>query len=368
MRKDEADQDVVCVGEREVFRSKAVRKIAEHWDSALLISMQVGPWDLKRGVQTALQQAKPAGHPLPNLRVSFHGVEGETEPDEQAVRKYARDEDKDDEKPRALQSGGELLQQVPQPPQELQAVGERIPEMSDAEMQQMIDDAVKGDREGDVTLPVPSRQKLSDPEAVKPSLGEQSAAQAKFVKFDQTAGDEKKPKLSRTGMYSPSLAGDTVSSPAGSPSSSTGHVRLVTGGIELSEEDEPEIEVPLESWDWDVNDQLLDGDYGQYEIPNDEKLKRGFFCEDAGPPHVNAEELAFLDKQAMYAELERPRKLEVICDVREGVDVTQAFRGQSASTEETVSPTTPLMMVKVLMVNQFGQRTIHVSFSPGHAT
>ena len=68
----------------------------------------------------------------------------------------------------------------------------------------------------------------------------------------------------------------------------------------------------------------------------------------------------------------------MICDVREGVDVTQAlhldtklvrnwrfrpgtwirrvrmvareFRGQSASTEETFSPTTPLMMVKVLMV------------------
>ena len=85
---------------------------------------------------------------------------------------------------------------------------------------------------------------------------------------------KKKPKQSRTGMCSPSFAGDIVSSPAGSPSSSTGHVRLVTGGIELHEEDEPEIEVPR---DWDVNDQLLDGDYGQFEIPNDEKLKRGFF-------------------------------------------------------------------------------------------
>ena len=97
--------------------------------------------------------------------------------------------------------------------------------MSDAEMEQMIDDGAKRDREGGVTLSVPSHQKLSDPEAVKRSSGEQSAAQAKFVKFDQTAGDEKKPKQSRTGMYSPSFAGDIVSSPAGSPpSSSTGHV------------------------------------------------------------------------------------------------------------------------------------------------
>ena len=127
-----------------------------------------------------------------------------------------------------------------------------------------------------------------------------------------------------------------------------------------------------------MNDQLLDGGYGQFEIPNDEKLKRGFFCEEAGPPDVSVEELAFLDKQAVYAELERLRKLEVMCDVREGVDVAQAlhldtklgrdwrfrqgawirrgrmvareFRGQSASTEETFGPTTSLMMVKVLMV------------------
>ena len=103
-----------------------------------------------------------------------------------------------------------------------------------------------------------------------------------------------------------------------------------------------------------------------------------FFCEETGPPDVSAEELAFLDKQAMYTELERLRKLEVNCDVLEGVDVSQAlhldtklvrqwrfrqgswirrarmvareFRGQSASTEETFSPTTPLMMVKILMV------------------
>ena len=36
---------------------------------------------------------------------------------------------------------------------------------------------------------------------------------------------------------------------------STGQgLQLVTGGIEVYEEDEPEIEVPLASWDWDVND------------------------------------------------------------------------------------------------------------------
>ena len=75
-----------------------------------------------------------------------------------------------------------------------------------------------------------------------------------------------------------------------------------------------------------VNDQWLDGDHGQYGIPNDEKLKRGFFCEDSEPPDASAEEFAFLDEQNMYAESDRLRKLEVICDVRDGVHATQALR------------------------------------------
>lgn len=78
--------------------------------------------------------------------------------------------------------------------------------------------------------------------------------------------------------------------------------------LKLNEGDEPGIEVPLEP-DWDVNDPLLEGDYVQYESPSDGKLKRGFFCEDSGPPDVRAEELAFLDKQAMYTELKPLAKI-----------------------------------------------------------
>ena len=37
------------------------------------------------------------------------------------------------------------------------------------------------------------------------------------------------------------------------------------------------------------------------------------------------EELAYLDKQAMFAELERPGKLEVIYDVQPGVEVGAAL-------------------------------------------
>jgi hypothetical protein len=55
MTKDEADHDIVVVGSREVLRSKTVRKKSEHWDAAMLISMEVGPWDLRRGTQTILK-------------------------------------------------------------------------------------------------------------------------------------------------------------------------------------------------------------------------------------------------------------------------------------------------------------------------
>ena len=86
----------------------------------------------------------------------------------------------------------------------------------------------------------------------------------------------------------------------------------------------------------------------------------------------------------MYAELERLRQLEVISDVQAGLDVPQTlrldtklvrdwsfrqgcwtrrarmvareFRGQSASTEETFSPTTPLVLVKVFMVISLVQK------------
>ena len=88
LTKDTADHDIVCAGEREVLRSKTARKISEHWDSGLLINMQIGPWDWMRGVQTVLQETKPVNHPIPRLHVSPHGVEVDL--DKQAVRKYAK--------------------------------------------------------------------------------------------------------------------------------------------------------------------------------------------------------------------------------------------------------------------------------------
>ena len=378
LTKDDSDHDVIAVGSHEVIRSKAVRKIAEHWDASLLLSLEVGPWDLKRGVQTLLQQVKPSEQPLPLLHVSADCVEAEGDADERAVLKYAREHpDEDcDGAVGDFQAGGADPLQAHDAPHELQVGGE-VPMLSDSEMAEMMEATFKRDRENELKLPVPVRQRVADAEAVKRS-STQASSQAKFVKFDHTVSEQQKSKQPKTEMFSPTFAGDISSSPVSGGASGSGHVRRVIEEIELYEEDEPEEVAPLESWDWNMNDQLLDGDFSQYELSDDEKQMRGFKNEDAGPPEVSAEELAFLDKQAMYAELERLRKLDVIGDVQAGVDVTQAlhldtklvrdwrfrqgcwtrrarmvareFRGRDASTEETFSPTTPLTMVKVLMV------------------
>ena len=135
LTKVDSDHDVIAVGSHEVIRSKAVRKIAEHWDASLLFSLEVGPWDLTRGVQTLLQQVKPSEQPLPLLHVSADGVEAEGDADERAVLKYARehpDEDRDGTIGE-FQAGGADPLQAHDAPHELQVGGE-VPMLSDSEM------------------------------------------------------------------------------------------------------------------------------------------------------------------------------------------------------------------------------------------
>ena len=127
---------------------------------------------------------------------------------------------------------------------------------------------------------------MESAEAAKRSGEKASGSQAKIVKFDHTEVEQQRSKQPRTEMFSPTFAGEISSSPA---SSASGHVRLVMEEIELYEEDEPGEMVPLESWDWDVNDQLLDGDFSQHALGDEEKRKRGFHNEDAGPPEVSPE-------------------------------------------------------------------------------
>jgi hypothetical protein len=334
LTKDEADHDIVAVGENEIIRSKAVRKTAEHWDAAALLALQVGPWDMKRGTQTSLQPSRPAVHPVPVLHTSSHGVQAEHDPEGEAVLQYAKEHpDEDAEEEMDSHKGGALSNPADVPPHELQGETGGAVAFTDAEMDELIQATEKRDRETELKLPVGVRQRVAEAEASKRSTEKQSSSSAKFVKFDHTSTEQQKSKQQKTEMYSPTFAGEV----SASPTSGSGHVRQVTEEIELYEEDEPEINIPLETWDWDVNDQLLDGEFAQFEISPEEKKRRGFHNEEAGPPNVCAEELAWLDKQAMFTELERLRKLDVIGDVQEGVDVEQALHLDKACQRLEVS-------------------------------
>ena len=52
LSKDSADMDLVAVSPTEVVRSRAIQKVAEHWNAELALALEVGLWDMRRGVNT----------------------------------------------------------------------------------------------------------------------------------------------------------------------------------------------------------------------------------------------------------------------------------------------------------------------------
>ena len=42
------DEDIVAVSEKEVIKSKAVRKTSEEWDASSILALEIHPWDLKK--------------------------------------------------------------------------------------------------------------------------------------------------------------------------------------------------------------------------------------------------------------------------------------------------------------------------------
>ena len=55
LTKDGADMDAVAISENEVIRSRAIRKVAEHWDAELAMALTVGPWNMRHGVHTEMK-------------------------------------------------------------------------------------------------------------------------------------------------------------------------------------------------------------------------------------------------------------------------------------------------------------------------
>lgn len=370
LTKDSADMDVFAVSEKEVIRSRAIRKVAEHWNSDLALAFNVGPWDLRRGVYTEVKHVNPPEAPIPLLHAPIGGVEPEFDEDEKAVRKYAEENPMEDleEESKEVERSETGGAQVIQPDHH----GEQQPLMDDGEP---LSQAKR--QAADVRLPIPVRQRVAEAEALKRSQHAGEEGQKKFVKFDpETVVMEPSPKQPRTSLYSPTYAGDIASSPA--TSSTTRNVRRIVEDIELYDEDELECNMADDSFDYELCETQLDFEGEKVMIPEDEKQKRGFFDEGAGPPKVTEDELAWLDQEAMEAELERLRKLDVIEDAgndlvvencmkldtrlvrdwrfrenqwrRRARLVAREFRDGDASNYETFSPTTPLAIVKMLIV------------------
>lgn len=54
LTKDGADMDAMAISEDEVIRSRAIRKVAKHWDAELAMALTVGPWNMHHGVHAEM--------------------------------------------------------------------------------------------------------------------------------------------------------------------------------------------------------------------------------------------------------------------------------------------------------------------------
>jgi hypothetical protein len=373
LTKDSTDMDIVAVTPTEIIRSRAVRKVSEHWNAELAVALEVGPWDMRRGVNTEVKPAQAPQTPLPLLHVPVGGVEPELDEDERAVRDYARrhpQEDAEDDgengQPERSEEGGAV--------EDASAGIQGQVDMEDVNLQVSRDKRLPED----IKLPIPVRQRVADVEANKRVQQQGDGAPAKMVKFDPDSEiAEPSPKQPRTTLYSPTYAGNLASSPATS-STMTRNVRRVVDELESYDEDEVECNVAEEPWDWEFCENPLKLDDDGVEISEAEQRSRGFHDEGAGPPNVTPEELSFLDREAMQMELDRLKALDVIGTVNPGLDVEQCvkldtrlvrdwrfregkwrrrarlvareFRAGDCSSTETFSPTTPLVIVKMMIV------------------
>ena len=264
----------------------------------------------------------PPEHPLPLLHVPVGGVEPEFDDDEKAVREYAKDnpmEDLDDENEglEKAEEGGDSAdaQQAMQPDQSNQQH-----DMEDSEEMR------KAKRQGgDVRLPISVRQRIAETEATKRGQQPGDDGQAKFVKFDpDTSVTEPSPKQQKTSLYSPVYAGEVAGSPSSFPTSR--NVRRIVAEIDLYDEDELEGNFADDSLDWELCETQLDFKGEKMMISDEEKKRRGFFDEGAGPPQVTDDELAWLDQEATQAELERLRALDVVDDVGKDLVVEERMK------------------------------------------
>ena len=356
LTKGNSDHDLVCTGPREVIRCKAVRKVNETWDAEAILAMEVGPWDLRRGVHTQMKVVRPLpalGY-APELRGSR---DVDIDPDERDVLRYARDHpDSDLSDLENRKEGGDIG--VPAEAREAPIVT-----MGDEKKLELVENADEGKRSTPSILESSSSRPRIEQDRIQAEkhgaeLGEESPKKA--VKIDpEIPVAEPSPKHAKT-----------------EKTSDAGHVRRVVEDLELYDENEEDFEVPGEELGWDLD--YLDDETVETKaifISYDEKLKRGFMNESAGPPKVSDEELRGLEEEALVVELDRLKSQEVISDAtgddceeamqldtrvvfdwrfrsgmwtRRARMVAREFR-TGKTNEETFAPTTPIAVVKLLL-------------------
>ena len=151
-----------------------------------------------------------------------------------------------------------------------------------------------------------------------------------------------------------------------------GAVRRVIEDFEVYDEDEEEIGAT--EYGGDEEDWASLSSSGTV-IPAEDEQKRGFLDEGQGPPTVTSEELALLNKEALFTELDRLGKLQVLESISENQQIGEAteldtrvvfdwrFRNEcwtrrarlvarefrtTNSTADTFAPTSPLAYIKML--------------------
>jgi len=143
------------------------------------------------------------------------------------------------------------------------------------EQQQVMESEVqlaRDKRAGEETrLPIPVHQRVAEAEAAKRSQHpEGEGSHAKFVKYDPDAEIiASSPKQPRTELYSPTYADNLGSSPA--ESSTSRNARRVVDELELYDEDELDFEIPEDSWDWELCEDVGGFDENKVSISEDQR-------------------------------------------------------------------------------------------------
>ena len=140
------------------------------------------------------------------------------------------------------------------------------------------------------------KRRVAEAEATKRAQQEGDDVPAKFVKFDpETAISEPNPKQPRTTLYSPVYADEISCSPA--TSSTSRHVRRPY------DKDKLECGLAEEPWDWELCESHVNQSL-QVRRLRFQKMRRS--AEDFSTkvlPTVTEDELAWLDQEAVHAEL-----------------------------------------------------------------